>query len=467
MRKLLALAASLLLSLSAFGQVTVGTTTGNAPPLQIAVNKADPATCSIGQLNFRSDLTAGQNLKGCTSANTWTVLGDGAAAIGSTVTSGTAGSVLFVGAGPVLAQDNTNFNYTTSSGPRLQVGSGSTTSAGWVAGYGALSGISALWHSGGTLTDYSTAVLFANTLDTYIRGPNQILFQTTTGTKIAQYNTAGQGPSITAGTATTDVAALSVTQTWNNAAAATGVKIAITDTTSAAGALPLQVLGGASATTNLLSLGKTGQLVVGDATDGRVTTKAFVAYNGSDYGAILQYATSGVFGGVIGGLALSSANGVVWDSTTSAAAGSEDSGLSRISAGIIGVGTGAAGSIAGGIQLASIGLRTGIIADSATAPTIASGFGTSPSVVANNGTAAFTINVGTGGTASAGVVTLPAATTGWDCKVSPNGAPQAAAITYSAPTSTTSVTITNYTLATGAALAWAASTVLNVNCRGY
>ncbi len=104
---------------------------------------------------------------------------------------------------------------------------------------------------------------------------------------------------------------------------------------------------------------------------------------------------------------------------------------------------------------------------SATAPTIASGFGTSPSVVANNGTAAFTINVGTGGTASSGVVTMPAATTGWACVVAPNAAPQAGAEMFSAPTSTTSITITNYTASTAVALAWPASAVLQVTCIGY
>lgn len=104
---------------------------------------------------------------------------------------------------------------------------------------------------------------------------------------------------------------------------------------------------------------------------------------------------------------------------------------------------------------------------SATAPTIASGFGTSPSIVASNGTAAFTINVGTGGIASSGVITMPTATTGWACNVTPNAAPQAAAIMYSAPTSTTSITITNYTASTGVALAWSASAVLQVTCTGY
>jgi hypothetical protein len=62
---------------------------------------------------------------------------------------------------------------------------------------------------------------------------------------------------------------------------------------------------------------------------------------------------------------------------------------------------------------------------------------------------------------------MPAATTGWACTVMPKAAPQAGAIMYSAPTGTTSITITNYTAATGVALAWAASAVISVQCKGY
>jgi hypothetical protein len=108
-----------------------------------------------------------------------------------------------------------------------------------------------------------------------------------------------------------------------------------------------------------------------------------------------------------------------------------------------------------------------VLAWSNTAPTIASGFGTSPSVTASNGTAAFKINVGTGGTATGGVVTMPAATTGWNCSVTPAAAPQAAAIMYSVATSGTSITITNYTATTGVALAWTASTIIAVECTGF
>lgn len=102
-----------------------------------------------------------------------------------------------------------------------------------------------------------------------------------------------------------------------------------------------------------------------------------------------------------------------------------------------------------------------------TAPTIQSGFGTSPSVISSNGSSTYQINVGAGGTASSGVVTMPTATTGWNCNVDPVSAPQAAATMYSVPTTASSVTITNYTQSTGVALAWPASMVIAVSCIGY
>jgi len=103
---------------------------------------------------------------------------------------------------------------------------------------------------------------------------------------------------------------------------------------------------------------------------------------------------------------------------------------------------------------------------SGTAPTIGT-CGTGPSIPNNNGTAAFTVNVGTGGTATTCTVNMPAATTGWACFVAPNGAPQAAAEVFSAPTSTTLITLSNYTASTGVALAFTASEVLQVSCHAY
>jgi hypothetical protein len=101
------------------------------------------------------------------------------------------------------------------------------------------------------------------------------------------------------------------------------------------------------------------------------------------------------------------------------------------------------------------------------APSIASGFGSSPSISAGVNPNAFSVNVGTGGSTSTGVVTMPAALNGWNCKVTPQGAPQAAAVTYSAPTSATSITLTNYTLTSGAALNWTSATVLDLQCQAY
>lgn len=97
---------------------------------------------------------------------------DSDSSIGGVVVGGTAGSVLYVGAGGVLTQDNTNFKWGT---------------------------------------------------------------------------TAGQGLTLGAGTATTDVQALSVTQTWNNAAVTfTGAfRLNIVDTASGAASRLFEVrLGG-------------------------------------------------------------------------------------------------------------------------------------------------------------------------------------------------------------------------------
>lgn len=110
------------------------------------------------------------------------------------------------------------------------------------------------------------------------------------------------------------------------------------------------------------------------------------------------------------------------------------------------------------------------IFSSATAPTISSGFGTTPSIAANNGTPAFTVNVGTGGTASSGVIGMPTATTGWNCSVTNRtavAANRANQWTVQTATTTTSVTVQNQTISTGAALAWTASDVLALICFAY
>lgn len=99
------------------------------------------------------------------------------------------------------------------------------------------------------------------------------------------------------------------------------------------------------------------------------------------------------------------------------------------------------------------------------APTISSGFGTSPSVTNNNGTGSFRINVGTGGTATTGVIGLPTATTGWNCQAT-DITTQNATVDVTkqiGPGTTTTVTIGNFTSG-GIAGAWTASDILAVSC---
>ena len=106
---------------------------------------------------------------------------------------------------------------------------------------------------------------------------------------------------------------------------------------------------------------------------------------------------------------------------------------------------------------------------STTAPTISSGFGTSPSVSANNGTTVFVINVGTGGTATSGVVGLPGGNSGWKCDVNDITAAAAHVAYNTRQTASTSGTVTleNQTTSTGTAVPWGVNDLLQVSCFAY
>lgn len=99
-------------------------------------------------------------------------------------------------------------------------------------------------------------------------------------------------------------------------------------------------------------------------------------------------------------------------------------------------------------------------------PSIASGFGSSPSVVSGNSTAAFTVNVGTGGTAQNGVVALGSAPTGWACNADDITTPATNSTRMISSTATTA-TFQNYSRTTGLAAAWAASDILAITCNGF
>lgn len=88
---------------------------------------------------------------------------------------------------------------------------------------------------------------------------------------------------------------------------------------------------------------------------------------------------------------------------------------------------------------------------------IASGFGTTPSIVnqgAGSGPTSIEVNIGTGGTATSGVLTMPAAPTGWSCST--------VDMSTNIVTRETAFTITSVTLT--AASAWTASDKLLLTC---
>lgn len=142
------------------------------------------------------------------------------------------------------------------------------------------------------------------------------------------------------------------------------------------------------------------------------------------------------------------------------------------SSGYVGIGTTGATSrlvINGDLGLTTSTSGAGVVAISATAPTVTSA-GTSPSITASNGTIAFRVNVGTGGTATTIVLAMPTATTGWNCVG--NNLTAAAANTANfhvvqQSSTTTAVTLQQQTVSTGAALAFVASDIVSVICAAY
>lgn len=119
-------------------------------------------------------------------------------------------------------------------------------------------------------------------------------------------------------------------------------------------------------------------------------------------------------------------------------------------------------------RLTSISLGSANLTFSGTAPTVSSGFGTSPSIAGS--ATSFRVNVGTGGTATAGVLAMPTAATGWNCAVTNLTAADGNVgnvRTIQLSSTTTTVTIENQTISTAAAVAWTASDVVGLICAAY
>ena len=118
-------------------------------------------------------------------------------------------------------------------------GTGATTNAGWIFGYYGSGTQSGLWTTIAVPTT-NNYVLSGDTNDVFLNTPTSsgsLYFRIANATtKMVVSNTAGAGPSITAGTATTDVNALNITQTLNAGGVTFGGSIKSTTTWTAAAA---------------------------------------------------------------------------------------------------------------------------------------------------------------------------------------------------------------------------------------
>lgn len=193
---------------------------------------------------------------------------------------------------------------------------------------------------------------------------------------------------------------------------------------------------------------------IGNSDQGTTTTS--VAMGTADFSTFLGYSSNtNVITGTCG--VNSTVLGVRWDANSSCQA--------HLPTGLAGL------NLGGGMNgISSLTPSGGSKMWTSSAPNVSSGFGTSPSVIAgSNGVGEFQINVGTGGTANNGVISLPyAATNQWHCTCEDETTHSATVFMcqQTAHPSTTTATIGNFNTS-GVAAPWVASDVLNVRCQAH
>jgi len=111
---------------------------------------------------------------------------------------------------------------------------------------------------------------------------------------------------------------------------------------------------------------------------------------------------------------------------------------------------------------------TGNLLFSGNTPTVVSGFGTTPTITGNS-SVSFRLNVGTGGTATAGVIGFSLAANGWnsDITVFNPTLTNLQQTTVCNASSNVSITLTNVWTANAVVVAWPASTVLMIQATAY
>lgn len=113
------------------GAFDYGSGTSTRPNLT-GVSASIPATCSVGQTYFKTDAVAGANLFGCTSTNTWTLLGTGGGGSGATlqtnsVNNASQTTLNLLNSG---AFNGLTFTFTNTTGGNVQAGFSGTLGNG-------------------------------------------------------------------------------------------------------------------------------------------------------------------------------------------------------------------------------------------------------------------------------------------------------------------------------------------------
>lgn len=273
---------------------------------------------------------------------------------------------------------------------------------------------------------------------------------TTTGVVYVRYIT---GLSVAQGTLTADAQSISTTATWNSAGTTfTHWKAVITDTASAAGSLAVSIKGGASGTTNLFSVNKSGNATLG----GSLNFASATALTETAAGKLSITGTTPML--QLGGTS-SSFPALKQSGSQLQARLADDSALTPLVAQHFNIGVGA-----GQFQFSG-----GMLAQN-TPPSSPASCGSSPAVTTANGSAVWVITGGTGGAATGCSVTMPTAANGWNCSITnitAAAAHRANVWTVQTASTTTSVTWEYQTVSTGAATIFTASDVFRGICFAY
>jgi len=125
-----------------------------------------------------------------------------------------------------------------------------------------------------------------------------------------------------------------------------------------------------------------------------------------------------------------------------------------------------AGTLTVPADMQSAGFALTNLMNYTTIPTIASGFGTSPSISNANGTAAFVLTVGSSPN-DTGTITMPAAAHGWACDAQDESTVNSTVfMTREVGNSTTSVTFDQFN-SSGVVQNWAAGDLLVIKCTAF